>query len=181
MSIFGGNGRILHISREGENCWVSLLCGTHQFSKYGFVILASTLVWRARLLAYPRLVLACMTLGISKTWFGVHDSWYWFGIFKGKKRFWWHFFWDDIILVGSTRRHSGSLGSRKIHSSSSPFWCHKISKFVLQVSNVSSLDIWGFLRFVLGDLFFFFFCEVFSSCDLHLRVFVRLMPFLATL
>ena len=69
------------------------------------------------------------------------------------------------------------FGSRKIQSSSSPFWCHKISKFVLQVSNVSSLDIWGFLRFVLGDLVHFFFCEVFSSCDLHLGVFVRLMPF----
>ena len=67
---------------------------------------------------------------------------------------------------------------RKIQSSSSPFWCHKISKFVLQVNNVSSLDIWGFLRFVLGDLVHFF-CEVFSSCDLHLGVFVRLMPFLA--
>ena len=72
------------------------------------------------------------------------------------------------------------FGSRKIQSSSSPFWCHKISKFVLQVSNVSSLDIWGFLWFVLGD-FVHFFCAVFSSCDLHLGVFVRLMPFLATL
>ena len=68
------------------------------------------------------------------------------------------------------------FGSRKIQSSSSPFWCHKISKFVLQVSKVSSLDIWGFLWFVLGDLVHFF-CEVFSSCDLHLGVFVRLMPF----
>ena len=48
------------------------------------------------------------------------------------------------------------FGSRKIQSSSSPFWCHKISKFVLQVSNDSSLDIWGFLRFVLGDLVLFF-------------------------
>ena len=46
-------------------------------------------------------------------WFGVHDSWYWFGIFKGKKRFWCHFFWDDIILVGSARRHSGSLWIKK--------------------------------------------------------------------
>ena len=72
------------------------------------------------------------------------------------------------------------FGSRKIQSSSSPFWCNKISKFVLQVSNVSSLDIWGFLQFVLGDLVHFF-CEVFSSCDLHLGVFVRLMSFLTTL
>ena len=72
------------------------------------------------------------------------------------------------------------FGSRKIQSSSSPFWCHKISKFVLQVSNVSSLYIWGFLGFVLEDLVHFF-CEVFSSCDLHLGVFVRLMPFFATL
>ena len=35
------------------------------------------------------------------------------------------------------------------------FGTTKISKFVLQVSNVSSLDIWGFLRFVLGDLVHF--------------------------
>ena len=55
------------------------------------------------------------------------------------------------------------------------FWCYTIDKFVLQVGNVSSLDIWGFLQFVLGDLVYF--CEVFSSCDLHLGVFVRLMPF----
>ena len=48
------------------------------------------------------------------------------------------------------------FGSKKIQSSSSPFWCHKISKFVLQVSNVSSLDIWGFLRFVLGDFVHYF-------------------------
>ena len=48
------------------------------------------------------------------------------------------------------------FGSRKIQSSSSPFWCHKISKFVLQVSNISSLDIWGFLWFVLRDLVHFF-------------------------
>ena len=41
------------------------------------------------------------------------------------------------------------------------FWCHKISKFVLQVSNVSSLDIWGFLRFVIGDLVYFFFVRYF--------------------
>ena len=85
-----------------------------------------------------------------------------------------------IILVGLAKRFQAVFGSRKIHSSSSPFWCHKISNFVLQVSNVSSLDIWGFLRFVLGDLVHFF-CEVFSSCELHLGVFVRLMPFLAIL
>ena len=36
------------------------------------------------------------------------------------------------------------------------FWCHKISKFVLQVSNVSLLDIWGLLWFVFGDLVHFF-------------------------
>ena len=54
------------------------------------------------------------------------------------------------------------------------FGATKISKFVLQVSNVSSLDIWGFLGFVLEELVHF--CEVFSSCDLHLGVFVRLMP-----
>ena len=35
------------------------------------------------------------------------------------------------------------------------FGATKISKFVLQVSNISSLDIWGFLRFVLGDLVHF--------------------------
>ena len=124
--------------------------------------------------------LACMTLGISKTWFGVHDSWYWFGIFKGKTRFLWHFF--GMISSWLTRQEGirAVFGSRKLQSYSSSFCCHKISKFVLQVSNVSSLDIWGFLQFVLGDLVHFF-CEVFSSCDLHLGVFVRLMPFLATL
>ena len=85
-----------------------------------------------------------------------------------------------IILVGLARAIQAVFGSRKIQSSSSLFWCYKISKFGLQVSNVSSLYIWGFLWFVLGDLVHFF-CEVFSSCDLHLGVFVRLMPFLATL
>ena len=106
--------------------------------------------------------LACMTLGISKTWFGVHDSWYWFGIFKGNKRFWWHFFWDDISSWLAWQEGIRAVfGSRKIQSSSSPFWCHKISKFVLQVSNVSSLDIWGFLWFFLGDLVYLFFVRYF--------------------
>ena len=35
------------------------------------------------------------------------------------------------------------FGSRKIQSSSSPFWCHK-NQQVCSSSNVSSLDIWGF-------------------------------------
>ena len=67
------------------------------------------------------------------------------------------FFWDDISSWLAWQEGIWTVfGSRKIQSSSSPFWCHKISKFVLQVSNVSSLDIWGFLRFVLGDLIYFF-------------------------
>ena len=90
------------------------------------------------------------------------------------------FFLDDTSWLARLEGIRAVFGSRKIQSSSSPFWCHKINKFVLQVSSVSSLNIWGFLRFVLGDLVHFF-CEVFSSCDLHLGVFVSLMPFLATL
>lgn len=83
-------------------------------------------------------------------------------------------------LSWSARRLLGYLfGSNKQKENSafffSIFWCYTISKFVLQVGNVPSLDIWGFLRFVLGDLVYF--CEVFSSCNLHLGVFVRLMPF----
>ena len=41
--------------------------------------------------------LACMTLGISKTWFGVHDSWY-IGLESSRviKGFGVIFFLDDI-------------------------------------------------------------------------------------
>ena len=76
-------------------------------------------------------------------------------------------FWDTFLVQTKQKENSAFFFSI--------FWCYTIGKFVLQVGNVSSLDIWGFLRFVLGDLVYF--CEVFSSCNLHLGVFVRLMPF----
>ena len=88
-----------------------------------------------------------MTLGISKTWFGVHDSWYWFGIFKGNKRFWWHFFFGNIYHLGWLGKKV--FGPSLVQEKFSLLLLHvdatKINKFVLQVSNVSSLDIWGFL------------------------------------
>ena len=102
--------------------------------------------------------LACMTLGIYKTCFGVHDSWYWFGIFKGNKRFWWHFFGIIYHLGWLGKKAFGqSLVQEKFSLLLLHFDATKISKFVFQVSSVSSLDIWGFLWFVLGDLVFFFF------------------------
>ena len=108
-----------------------------------------------------------MTLGIFKI--GLKSSrkekklqvfclFLWFIILVGKKTFGIHFWFKTKISL------------LLFH-----FWCYTIGKFVLQVGNVSSLDIWGFLRFVLGDLVYF--CEVFSSCDLQLGVFVRLMLF----
>ena len=87
------------------------------------------------------------------------------------------FFWDIYHLSWLDKKvFWQSLVQEKFSLLLLHFGATKISKFVLQVSNVSSLDIWGFLWFVLGDLVHFF-CEVFSSCDLHLGVFVRLMPF----
>ena len=84
-----------------------------------------------------------MTLGI-----GLESS-------KKRKGFGGIFFLGLYHLGWLGKKAFGAIfGSRKIQSSS-PFWCHKISKFVLQVSNVSSLDIWGFLWFVLGDLVHF--------------------------
>ena len=89
-----------------------------------------------------------MTLGI-----GLESS-------REIKGFWWHFFFGNICIY-----HLGWLGKKVIRQSLAQekfsllllhFWCHNISKFVLQVSNVSSLDTWGFLWFVLGDLVHFF-------------------------
>ena len=98
-----------------------------------------------------------MTLGISKTCFGAHDSWYWFGVLKGKKRFWWHFF--SNISSWLARQEGIFLGQSLVREKFSLLLLHfgatKISKFVLQVSNVSLLEIWGLLRFVLGDLVYF--------------------------
>ena len=82
-----------------------------------------------------------MTLGISKTCFSVHDSWYWFGVFKGKKRFLWHFFGIyHLGWLGKKAFFGQSLVQEKF-SLLLHFGATKISKFVLQVSNVSSLDI----------------------------------------
>ena len=87
---------------------------------------------------------------------GVHDSWYWFGVFKGKKRFWWQFFfWEYIYHLGCLGKKAILLGNIYISLLLLRFGATKISKFVLQVSNVSSLDIWGLLWFVLGDLVHF--------------------------
>ena len=112
-----------------------------------------------------------------------HDSWHiqdWFEVFKERKKTTSllsfplvHYlgrqedFWDTFLVQTKQKENSAFFFSI--------FWCYTISKFVLQVGNIPSLDIWGFLRFVLGDLVYF--CEVFSSCNLHLGVFVRLMPF----
>ena len=93
------------------------------------------------------------------------------------------FFFGNIYHLGwlGKKVFGQSLVQEKFSLLLLHFGAPKINKFVLQVSNVSSLDIWGFLWFVLGDLVHFF-CEVFFSCDLHLGVFVRLMPlFLSTL
>ena len=108
-----------------------------------------------------------------------HDSWHiqdWFEVFKERKKLQvFCLFLLFIILVGKKTLGIPFWFKTKISLLLLHFWCYTIGKFVLQVGNVSSLDIWGFLRFVLGDLVYF--CEVFSSCDLHLGMFVRLMPF----
>ena len=96
------------------------------------------------------------------------------------------FFWNIYHLGCLSKKaifFEQSLVQEKFSLLLLHFGATKISKFVLQVSNVSSLDICGFLRFVLGEIWFTF-CEVFSSYDLYLGVFVRLMFFfffLATL
>ena len=109
-----------------------------------------------------------MTLGIFKI--GLKSS-------RKEKKNYKSFVFSFGSSSWSARRLLGYLFGSKQKSAFffSIFWCYTIGKFVLQVGNVSSLDIWGFLRFVLGDLVYF--CEVFSSCNLHLGVFVRLMPF----
>ena len=89
----------------------------------------------------------------------VHDSWHIQDLFwrarllvlvwslQGKEKVWVAFFLEYIILVGSVRRHffEQSLVQEKFNLLLLHFGATKISKFVLQASNVSSLYIWGFL------------------------------------
>ena len=76
-----------------------------------------------------------------------------------KKRFWWHFFFENIYHLGCLGKKAIFFGQSLVQEKFSLLLLHfgatKISKFVLQVSNVSSLYIWGFLQFVLGDLIHF--------------------------
>ena len=93
------------------------------------------------------------------TWLA-HDSWHiqdWFEVFKERKKNYKSFVFSFGSSFWSTRRLLGYLFGSKQKSAFffSIFWCYTIDKFVLQVGNVSSLDIWGFLRFVLGDLVYF--------------------------
>ena len=96
---------------------------------------------------------------------------------QGKVKVFAAFFWDIYHLGWLDKKvFWQSLVQEKFSLLLLHFGATKISKFVLQVSNVSSLDF-GVSCGLFLEIWFTFFVRYFSSCDLHLGVFVRLMSF----